>query len=296
MPQPHRGAVVSGIVAIVTLVVLITGCGASTSTGAPRTTVSPVTQSTSTPTLEPTLPPKTQQCPDSLRTEPGSVHIGDMVLSTTFAAPDGLFYPLPDNTPLKPLKLAVPGPTGPQPDPGWPQSILTATTVYAYICNVSMTQTHTISKIHMKLAAFTAYTAQLNAWDFCSGTYARPTGVTPQNCDRPGFSSDIALRSTFTMTTAGTVVDAMGNYPISFPPNTLLTVGVTFTVPSTPGSYTFTLDAVTDNGTLPYSGSATLLNAPIAHMWSGPACNTATMLSQIPVATNPPTPYICPKS
>lgn len=301
MLQRRRNAFVSGIIATV-LAALLTGCGASTGSsptnaGSATGTLAPISQATATPTQEPMPPPKSQPCPDSLRTEPGSVHIGDMVLSVAFASPDGNYNQLPDNTPLKPLKLAIPGPTGPQPDPSWPHTILTATTVYAYICNASTTQTHTISKIHMKITAFTPYTAHLNAWDFCSGTYARPAGVTQQNCDRPGFSSDIALQSTFTTTAAGTVVDATGNYPLSFPPNTLHTVGVTFTVPSTPGAYTFSLNADTDAGTLPYSDSTwPLLNAPIAHMWGGPECNTATMLAQIPSATNPPTPYICPQS
>ncbi len=89
----------------------------------------------------------------------------------------------------------------------------------------------------------------------------------------------------------------MSHLTLSLPPNSLLTVGVAFTVPTTPGAYTFVLDAVSGAGTLPYSGSTwPLLNAPIAHMWGGPECNTATMLAQIPAATNPPTPYICPRA
>lgn len=298
MPQRRGNTRISSSITTIILAVLLAGCGrASTGAVTPQPSPHATAISTATPALEPTFPPKAQPCPGTLRVDPPSAHIGDMVLSAAFANPDGLYYQLPDNTPLNPLKLAVPGSIGPEPDPAWPHTILTATTVYAYICNSSSTQTHTISKIHMRIAAFTPYTAQLNAWDFCSGTYARPAGVTPGNCDRPGFSSDIALQSTFTTTTPGTVTDTTGNYPILFPPNSLRTVGVTFTVPSTPGAYTFSLDATSDVGTLPYSGSTwPLLNAPIAHAWGGPACNTATMLAQIPAATNPPTPYICPKS
>lgn len=296
MPQRHGNILNVSIIVTAILATLLTGCGASPTTAAIRQPTA-TALATSTPTLEPTLPPKSQPCYDTLRADPTSTHLGDMVLSVAFASPAAEFDQLPDNTPLKPLKVAVQQPTGPVPDPAWPHTILTATTVYVSMCNSSSTQSHTVSKIHMKIATFTPYTAQLNAWDFCSGVYERPSGVTPPNCGRPGFSSDVALQSTFSTTTPGTIADATGNYPISFPPNILHTIGVTFTVPATPGSYTFSLDAVSDVGTLPYSNSTwPLLNAPIAHMWGGPECNTATMLTQIPAATNPPTPYICPKN
>lgn len=294
MPQRRGNTLNVGIIVTAILATLLAGCGASSTTAAIRQPTATATAfAASTPTLEPTLPPKSQPCYDTLRADPTSIHLGDMVLSVAFANPDGNFDQLPDNTPLKPLKVAVQQPAGPVPDPAWPHSILTATKVYAYICNSSTTQTHTVTKIHMKISTFTPYTAQLNAWDFCSGVYAHPAGVTPSNCGQPGFSSDVALQSSFSTTTPGTVADATGNYPVSFPPNALHTIGVAFTVPATRGYYTFSLDAVSDVGTLPYSTATwPLLNAPIARMWGGPECNTATMLAQIPAGTDP---YICPK-
>lgn len=295
----QRMSVVFLVLLGIALTSLTAGCGASqgvVSRQPGTATPNRGALATDTPTLEPTLPPKTQTCPSSLSTEPGSVRIGDVVLSTAFVNPDGIFYQLPDNTLLKPLQVPVSGSIGPQPDPSWPKSILTATTVYAYICNASTTQAHTITAMHIKLAAFTPYTAQLSAWDFCSGTFSNGTGVIPTNCDRPGFTTDVALQATLAATSVGTVVDAMGSYPLTLPANTLLTIGVNFVVPPIPGTFSFAVDATSDVGALPYSGTTALLNAPIAHIWTGPACLTPAMRAQIPAATNPPTLYICPKS
>lgn len=193
MSQRRGSIFISAIIATI-LATLLAGCSSSsTSAAIHQPTATATAQATATPTQEPPPTSKAQPCPDSLRADPTSTHIGDMVLSVAFANPDGNFDQLPDNTPLNPLKLAVQEPMGPEPDPAWPHSILTATTVYVYICNSSKTHTHTVSKIHMKISTFTPYTAQLNAWDFGSGVYARPSGVMPQNCNRPGFSSDVAL-------------------------------------------------------------------------------------------------------
>lgn len=46
-----------------------------------------------------------------------------------------------------------------------------------------------------------------------------------------------------------------------------------------------------------FSNAPATLLAPVAHKWTGPACEKPVMLAQIPTAvTNPPTRYICPES
>ena len=47
---------------------------------------------------------------------------------------------------------------------------------------------------------------------------------------------------------------------------------------------------------MPFTAGVPMLLAPVAHVWNGQACTAASMLAQIPPATNPPTPYICPVS
>jgi hypothetical protein len=62
------------------------------------------------------------------------------------------------------------------------------------------------------------------------------------------------------------------------------------------GSYGFGISFQVDHP--PAVGGYTadaFLAAPVAHTFTGAACNTPSMLAQIPAATNPETYYICPQ-
>jgi hypothetical protein len=73
-------------------------------------------------------------------------------------------------------------------------------------------------------------------------------------------------------------------------------LNVQLTTPAAPGTYAFAVAMRADGVTLPFTAGTAMLLAPIAHTWNGQACMAATMLGQIPPATTPPTPFICPVS
>lgn len=256
------------------------------------------------PTPWPTVTPDGTPCADLMSKQAGVVRTGDLLLGPTFTDPEQLLYQLPDGTPLEPLKLPQQNTSGRF--PGWPVSTLGASSVYTPVCNASATTAHRVEGMRVKLTGFTAYSAQLNEWDYCAGSYARPAGVAPNNCDRGMAPTDEMFGAVFAANApVGTIVtgqpgsspiEGFGPLPAVLPPGIVMYLHVAITVPAARGTYSFAVSVTADGTQLPFTSSASMLLAPVAHIWNGQACTTSSMLAQIPPATNPPTPYICPVS
>lgn len=295
---------------ITVLAVALAGCGGST-TSARSTSASTVTPRTSTPTVPdgptpwPTVTPDGTPCGNNMGQQPGVVRVGDLLVAPAFADIGAILYQLPDGTPLQPLKIPQQSSNGQF--PGWPISTVGAKDVYAAVCNASTTTAHRVQGARVKLTSFSPYSGQLNAWDYCAGYYARPAGVTPLNCDRGAAPTDEMLQATFASNSpVGTIVaatqsgpppsDGFGPLPAVLPPGIIMFLHLGLTAPVAQGTYAFAVSVTVDGTQLPFTNAALLLLAPIAHTWNAQACTSSGMLAQIPPATNPPTPYICPTS
>jgi hypothetical protein len=286
------------------LTLAFAGCGSNAtdrpSAAEPIATSSPTVPAS--PTAQPTVTPSSQPCGDYVSKEAGVVRDGELLLLPAFTDPDTLLYQLPDGTPLAPLKLPAQDSTGHF--ASWPDSTLGTTSVYVAVCNGSATTAHLIQGARVKLTAFTAYSAHLSEWDYCAGSYTRPAGVTPNNCDRGTAPIDEGLQAVFTANALpGTVVTAtqpappfegFGPLPATLPAGSIMYLNVQLTAPTAPGTYTFAVSITADGTDAPFTAGTAMLLAPVAHVWNGQACTAASMLAQIPPATNLPTPYICP--
>jgi hypothetical protein len=299
----------AGLLALAMALVLV-GCS-GTGTGrpvaaAPTASSSPTVPSTPSapPSAAPTVTQGAQPCASEMGNGAGIVRAGDLLLEPAFTDPQTILLQLPDGTPLKPLKVPQQTTTGQY--PGWPTSTLDAGPVFAVVCNGSTSTAHTIQGARVKLTAFTAYTAQLSEWDVCAGSYARPAGVTNNCGDRGGPPMDEGLQAAFAANAQpGTIVTAtqqpsssgtFGPLPAVLPPGVFMYLYIGVTAPSAPGTYTFAVSLTADGAALPFTDGTSMLLAPVAHVWNGQACTSSSMLAQIPPATNPPTPYICPVS
>jgi hypothetical protein len=273
-------------------------------TAATHSTAPATAMATATASVLPTVTVDYQPCANYASKWAGIVRVGDLMLLPNFTDPDANLYQLPDGTPLKPLRVPPQSTTGQF--PGWPTSTLGATTIYAAVCNASSSTPHMIQGARVKLTGFTAYGGQLSEWDYCAGIYARPAGVAPNNCDRGSSPIDEKLQATFaadaqpgadvTATQPAPPYQGFGPLPAVLPPGIIMYLNVQLTAPTASGTYTFAVALTTDGAMLPFTASTSMLLAPVAHVWNGQACSSSSMLAQIPPATNPPTPYICPVS
>jgi len=305
MSRPLRPQLATAL--ILALMVALAACGASPQGQRPAVvspTSSILADMTPSPSAVPTVTPGYEPCAQELESQHDVTRVGDLILQPAFSDPDSILFQLPDGTPLRPLKVPAQTSTGQY--PGWPTSTLDGSPIYAAVCNGSATTAHTVQGARVKLVAFTPYTAALSEWDFCSGYYARPAGVTPENCDRGSAPMDEGLQATFAGNAQpGTIVTAtqtlpnnstFGPLPAVLPPGVVMYLYIGLTAPTAPGTYTFAASITADGSQLPFTGGTSMLIAPVAHVWNGQACTSAGMLAQIPPATNPPTPYICPTS
>lgn len=295
----------------VLLAAALAGCGGSASgarsVSAPTATVPPASPTPTvptSPTVLPTVTPDGSPCGDYMSQQAGVIREGDLLIGQAFTDAETIRYQLPDGTPLQPLKVPQQSANGQF--PGWPVSTLGASGVFAPICNASAATAHTVQGARVKLTGFTAYSGQLSEWDYCAGYYARPAGVTPNNCDRGTAPTDEPLQAAFAANASvGTIVattqpqppyEGFGPLPAILPPGIVMYLNVGLIAPTAMGTYTFAVSITVDGAELPFTGGASMLLAPVAHTWNGQACTPAGMLARIPPATNPPTPYICPIS
>lgn len=177
------------------------------------------------------------------------------------------------------------------------------------LCNISASQTHTITSVTATIAKFTAYSGQLSQWDPCQGSMTSHRQLTPAGCGgggvvlpsfhatfqgSPAVGMSVEMRQTGLYMTGGS---SNGSLPLAIAPGTVIYFGLGMDTLSQAGNYAFTFGMRFQNGETPLTSTAspTVLLAPVAHNWDGRSCNQSAFLSQI-TATNPETYYVCPAS
>lgn len=304
-------------VALLLLVALLAGCGATTATDTASTQPTATTPPAATPS--PTVTPiGFEPCGESFKGR-DFVQIGDLFVTRVGMALDAPTEKLPDGTPLKPFHLATAAdlskyiPNSPPTNP-----IVDEHRAGGYgfsICNDSVAQAHVIQSVTVTISAFTAYTGKLNSWQPCDGFYTRQPAMlsttSAGGCAADYFANEY-LHATFAASaTSGTSVVAqqtgaqdsqdgsqhVTSLPYALPPGLAIGVLVGLTVPMTPGAYTFAFSLGVDNGSpAAISAMPPALFAPVAHKWNGTACATPAMQSQLPPAGSQAMYWICPAS
>lgn len=304
------------VVILFALASLLTACGADSSTGTASAAATATPTATTIPTATPLPTVDTASLPSTCKDIPyGSaqslVHIGDLVVSQLAF---GLAYPsyeLPDGIPLKPFKLpSVNGNPFPGTPPVNPNMRETPGGYVLSVCNDSTSQSHILESFSVRLAAFTAYNGQLNAWGPCAAAYNTQTQTAGGGCGG-GAALNEALHATFPAdASAGTTVVAVqtGSWdlnnpnkpfpplPLKLAPGQSVSINIGLTVPTAPGIYTFSFGVSADAAApVFFSTPPAALYALVAHAWDGQACTTPAMKAQIPDSATP-TYYICPKA
>ncbi len=313
------------LLALLIISAIVVGCGSQTTTStaqahAPTATAMPTT--TPSPTPRPTVGPAPLASCDAQQQPSGSVsRAGDMLI---FKPKDeGLNYPnvrLPDQTQLTPLKVPVqvsnnalqagqfPGTT--PVNPGALTGSTRNITYIATICNSSASQSHVVQSVSVRIAALTPYSGQVNVWPSCDMAFSRQDPNVHTGGCGGGYQTDEQAQATFPSHAAqGTTVVAtqngssgaannmsVGPLPVTLPAGKELVFAVTVSVPDMAGTYAFSIGFQVDGAPATFGLAADAsLAAPVAHTFTGAACNTSTMLTQIPAATNPASYYICPQ-
>ncbi len=303
------------LLALLVVATIVVGCGSQTSTStaqaqakAPTATATTIT----TPTPQPTVAPAPLARCDAQQQPSGTVtRAGDMLI---FKPNNDFGYPsvrLPDQTPLTPLRVPTqnsgsalqpeqfPGTT--PVNPGTLTGSTRNITYVATICNDSASQSHVVQSVSVRIAALTPYTGQVTIWPSCDMAFSRQNPNVHIGGCGGGYPSDEQVQATFPShaaqgATAVATQTGSSSTPISIPAGKELVVAVTVSVPDMAGSYAFSIGFQVDGAPAtfgPVAGAS--FAAPVAHTFTGAACNTSTMLAQIPAATNPASYYICPQ-
>lgn len=319
-PAPRSLAILLTLIPLAAL--LIAGCGAPSAGISPPATsaTTPAPTATNAPTPVPTADLSTLSGPcapasGSQATTVPHYQIGDLIITEARLS---LAYPaqqLPDGTPLQPLQLPSQNLNAEFPDspPVNPHLKENASGYQFLVCNNAPTQAHVIQSVSVRIASFTPYGGQLNAWQFCDGTFVRPHGANAGGCGGYAYFDEY-LHATFPADARASVAVAAAQtstgtapvpgatpaapLPVTLAPGQSLSFDIGLTPPTTPGLYAFAFGlSVDDQSPAFFSTAQPVLLAPVAHKWTGPACEAPAMQAQIPqTVTNPPTQYICPES
>jgi hypothetical protein len=301
------------------LALLLAGCGATSTTktaNEPSPTATNVTTATPTPTPVPTAD-TSQLAACGLHGPSGVVRLGDLLVTgpgfTNIASPA---RKLPNGTPLAPFHLAN-GDTIDAllpPDPAVSPNMTSGSGGYGLsVCNSSPATTHVIGGVSVGIESATPYSGELNAWNPCDGFYDAVTKQAGEAGCGGGFCANETLKATFDTTTAGanatvTSVESdrdvaggcgpvvFGPLPVTLKPRQAIFINIGVALPSASETYTFVFGVAQDSAAPSYlPASRPTLLAPITHRWTGTACTSSAMQSQIPPASSP-TRYICPAS
>jgi hypothetical protein len=307
-----------GWIGSVCVALLLAGCGRTTATLSGTSTPTATLSGISTPTvaLSGTSTLTTPGWACSASTVSGT-RSGDLIVSVGNA-----FYfsyrELPSTIPLKPLQLPDPHDMAAfdaqiPPLPAVNPSVGDTSRGVVYgvsICNVSTTASHRIEGASLQIASFTPFVGSVNEIDTCGSQYysrSVPSGLTGGGCGGAEVT-DEALQVTFPpQAGAGFAAAAVqtgfngspfgfGPLPVTFAPGigVSLLISVT-TIPQAPGTYTFAVSVQADHSPLPFLpvGAPTLF-APLAHKFTGAACQTPMMQQQIPAQVTPALYFACP--
>jgi hypothetical protein len=228
---------------------------------------------------------------------------------------------VPDGAPLAPFHVVLPAGAGmsqvslPAADPEVNPSLGPGlASGYEFsVCNSSSSQAHMLNGVGVRIEGAARYSGQLNAWNPCDGPYDASTKQVGGGCGGGVCGYNETLKATFNMMAAGATAtvaqvgsdrdldpgagclrDSYGPLPVSLKPHKAISIDVGIALPSSDGTYTFAFGVAQDSSATVFLPAARpILLAPIAHQWTGEACQQPAMQSQIPPASSP-TYYICP--
>ncbi len=305
------------VLALVVICTVVAGCGVTPTTSS-RTSATATTTATATATSQPTVDPASlARCSDQQSTPNDLTQVGDFLISKPLTPQTRPAVRLPDQTPLKPLLVPAQVSNNALQSGQFAEANLGllngSTREFAFVallCNGSASQSHVIQSVSVRIADFAAFTGQIDAWPYCDTAFSRQSPNVGTGGCGGGYAAEEQVKATFASgAQAGATVvatqigygDASPNEGVTALPMTLgagkgLAFQVVVDVPDMVGTYTFSVGYQIDGAPVAYGPPAdAFLVAPVAHTFTGAACNAPAMLAQIPDATTPPSYYICPE-
>jgi hypothetical protein len=179
------------------------------------------------------------------------------------------------------------------------------TGIFIEVCNAAATASHRIEGVDARIDRLVLFTGALNSWQFCAGWYA--SGQASGGGCGGGYQAGELLQVTFSAnasagaTTTASFVKAgqdldgvaLPPLPLTRKPRQSVLIVLSLTPPTAPGTYNFSFSLAVDGAKLPFAPLVDdLLLDSTAHAWSGDACATPAMQSQIPSGSADR--YICP--
>lgn len=308
MDLRHSGRMFLGAIAVaaITLDVILSGCGAASTTLKGRAVA------TNTPTPLPTaislatIPVNNRPIPqfpgcDQVTQgspQPQYVAVGALKVSTPQRLADYPSTLMPSNQPSTPYQIATSAVNNYAPNP--PVNPALSSGYIFQICNQTTTA-HTLTSMRVHIASFTPRSGALSVWHICQdGPYDAATKQTTGGCGG-GLGAVDWLAATLPNNTTGASALAIANphggvnLPANISPNMSIQVLIAVDGLASQGVYALKFGVSVDGGapTMLTPSDGSFLIAPSASVWTGTACQTPAMLAQIP-ASSQDTYYVCP--
>ncbi len=295
-------------VAALTLGMILSGCGASTTATVGQKAAASTATTAATDTPFPTAPtaPIDQiitmwpGCPPLPNpTQPKYVAVGDLDVSIPQRLDDSSISALmPNNAPYAPYKVSLTpnealwvGAFHPNP----PVNPELASGYVFQFCNKT-SASHTLTSMRVNIASFSASSGPVTVWHICQGgPYDAATKQTTPGCGSSGFAG-AQLTATLLSDSTGASASVTGTtWPVTIGPNQAITIVVAVNGLTSQGAYALKFGVSVD-GASPWQmtpSDGAFLMAPSAIVWTGIACLTPAMQARIP-ATTQDTYYVCP--
>jgi hypothetical protein len=300
------------ITMIVIGLLLLVGCGSTTSIA----TSSPTATKTAVPTATPTIDPTkiAAICGEDFAKVGVMGRVGDLLVST--ATSDFLSYPgikLPDDIPQgKPYLVGKNISIVKSPPAGETAANPNSYSMFDIsICNISATQAHEIDALGMKIAAFTPDTSSsINVMAGCTGVFsstARQGGGS--GCGGARGPANIFHAEWPDTVSVGTEANQMkqvesqyetsssgySNFPVTLSVGKKIDLVIGMIYPKQAGTFTFQFGVKSDKAAMVYADGtiAPVFLANNVQVWSGDTCYNHPYIDQIP-STGPEQFYLCP--
>jgi hypothetical protein len=306
-------------VAALMLFLVLSGCGASSSTGRQTAAIS-----TATPTIPPTATNQPYTLPSPLPAsaqsleQPGCPAVGDGSIPPQYTTVDGLKVSipqrwasldlqgelLPNNLPAVPYKVPLTASQALDISTFHPSPAVNPSLDAGYaveVCNVT-SAAQTVTSLSVTIASFTPSSGPVAMWHICQdGPYDADTRNTTPGCGGAVGQADLlaaTLPGDSTGASAPATLGANGGGPVppfAIDPNQAIVFVISVNGLTSQGTYalsfSLSVDGATPTTLAPSDGP--FLIAPSAKVWTGTACQAPAMLAQIPAATEDIY-YVCP--
>lgn len=294
---------------VLTLSLLLSGCGAASTSRVERAAATstpsptPATAATATPsdsTTDPGPIATAPGCPPlgDAPTEPRRVTVGGLTFSVPRRPPmhDSPSELLPTGLPNAPYHLATSAVTTFAPNP--PVNPSLGNGYELLVCNLTA-EAHTLTSLSVTIATFAASSGPVAVWHVCEdGPYNSATKQTPTGCGGSLGALD-RVSVTLPSDTAGASATAIGSggaqQSASIGANQSTSLLIPINGLTAQGTYTLRFNVSVDGAAptpLAPSDGAFLI-APAPAIWTGTACTSAAMQAQIPASTQDAY-YVCP--